>query len=307
MPSPYPRACGAARRRSLLVSTVPRLKPLVPEQVLLAWPEPRPDPVPTSTLAEPVLGRWAAGARPPGPRSGRPKPLVASLTPKSSETRQGMLPSGLPGLYRRSYGTPQPPQQRAHRGRRTRPTLRGSGARPPLGPGRTQFDPLRGRAPRPSPPHRLGSRHPLRATRHPVGRARGAAVLVLYPTRVSAGEGWLVSRGLLARLVRTDHLVSVRCLDGVGAAARAAGHVRRSRRDGPPGSWWPIRPCGTASTRTHACPPCAPRSRAGRPRCTASRSGSSRDGADGLQGVRAGVRNRGQPLTEPPGVTSPVS
>jgi hypothetical protein len=41
--------------------------------------------------------------------------------------------------------------------------------------------------------------------------------LVLYPTRVSAGEGWLVSRGLLrARRVRTDHLVSVRCLDGVG-------------------------------------------------------------------------------------------
>lgn len=41
--------------------------------------------------------------------------------------------------------------------------------------------------------------------------------LVLYPTRVSAGEGWLVSRGLLrSRLVRTDHLVSVRCLDGVG-------------------------------------------------------------------------------------------
>lgn len=41
--------------------------------------------------------------------------------------------------------------------------------------------------------------------------------LVLYPPRVSAGEGWLVSRGLLgARRVRTDRLVSVRCLDGVG-------------------------------------------------------------------------------------------
>lgn len=41
--------------------------------------------------------------------------------------------------------------------------------------------------------------------------------LVLYPTRVSAGEGWLVSRGLRGtRRVRTDHLVSVRCLDGVG-------------------------------------------------------------------------------------------
>jgi hypothetical protein len=41
--------------------------------------------------------------------------------------------------------------------------------------------------------------------------------LVLYPSRVSAGEGWLVSRGLRgARRVRTDRLVSVRCLDGVG-------------------------------------------------------------------------------------------
>ncbi|MFC7257865.1 hypothetical protein [Streptomyces lutosisoli] len=41
--------------------------------------------------------------------------------------------------------------------------------------------------------------------------------LVLYPTRVSAGEGWLVARGLRgARRVRTDHLVSVRCLNGVG-------------------------------------------------------------------------------------------
>ncbi|WP_405880462.1 hypothetical protein OG762_18740 [Streptomyces sp. NBC_01136] len=41
--------------------------------------------------------------------------------------------------------------------------------------------------------------------------------LVLYPTRVAAGEGWLTSRGLLrARRVRTDQLVSVRCLDGVG-------------------------------------------------------------------------------------------
>ncbi|WP_229703612.1 hypothetical protein [Streptomyces albiflavescens] len=41
--------------------------------------------------------------------------------------------------------------------------------------------------------------------------------LVLHPNRVSAGEGWLVSRGLRgARQVRTDHLVSVRCMDGVG-------------------------------------------------------------------------------------------
>lgn len=40
--------------------------------------------------------------------------------------------------------------------------------------------------------------------------------LVLHPARVSAGEGWLASRGLRGtRRVRTDHLVSVRCLDGV--------------------------------------------------------------------------------------------
>ncbi|MET9409516.1 hypothetical protein ABZX90_27680 [Streptomyces sp. NPDC002935] len=41
--------------------------------------------------------------------------------------------------------------------------------------------------------------------------------LVLCPTRVAAGEGWLSTRGLFGtRRVRTDHLVSVRCLDGVG-------------------------------------------------------------------------------------------
>ncbi|MEH0574622.1 MULTISPECIES: hypothetical protein [Streptomyces] len=41
-------------------------------------------------------------------------------------------------------------------------------------------------------------------------------LLVLYPARVSAGEGWLASRRLLReRRVRTDLLVSVRCLDGV--------------------------------------------------------------------------------------------
>lgn len=41
--------------------------------------------------------------------------------------------------------------------------------------------------------------------------------LVLYPTRVAAGEGWLSTRGLVrTRRVRTDRLVSVRCLDGVG-------------------------------------------------------------------------------------------
>ncbi|MEV8545752.1 hypothetical protein [Streptomyces sp. NPDC051572] len=41
-------------------------------------------------------------------------------------------------------------------------------------------------------------------------------LVVLYPARVRAGEGWLSSRGLLReRRVRTDRLVSVRCLDGV--------------------------------------------------------------------------------------------
>ncbi|GGT22063.1 hypothetical protein GCM10010254_48320 [Streptomyces chromofuscus] len=40
--------------------------------------------------------------------------------------------------------------------------------------------------------------------------------VILYPNRVCVGEGWLVSRGLLrTRRVRTDRLVSVRCLDGV--------------------------------------------------------------------------------------------
>ncbi|MGW0766236.1 hypothetical protein [Streptomyces sp. NPDC002676] len=40
--------------------------------------------------------------------------------------------------------------------------------------------------------------------------------LVLCPARVSAGPGWLASRRLLReRRVRTDLLVSVRCLDGV--------------------------------------------------------------------------------------------
>ncbi len=39
---------------------------------------------------------------------------------------------------------------------------------------------------------------------------------VLCPTRVSVGEGWLASRRLLrTRRLRTDLLVSVRCLDGV--------------------------------------------------------------------------------------------
>lgn len=40
--------------------------------------------------------------------------------------------------------------------------------------------------------------------------------LLLYPARVRAGEGWLSSRRLLReRRVRTDLLVSVRCLDGI--------------------------------------------------------------------------------------------
>ncbi|MFC5200389.1 hypothetical protein [Streptomyces kaempferi] len=40
--------------------------------------------------------------------------------------------------------------------------------------------------------------------------------LVLYPPRVSVGEGWLASHGpLRKRRVRTDLLVSVRCLNGV--------------------------------------------------------------------------------------------
>ncbi|MEU6147942.1 hypothetical protein ABZ848_47355 [Streptomyces sp. NPDC047081] len=41
-------------------------------------------------------------------------------------------------------------------------------------------------------------------------------LLALFPARVSAGEDWLGSRPLLReRRVRTDLLVSVRCLDGI--------------------------------------------------------------------------------------------
>ena len=44
----------------------------------------------------------------------------------------------------------------------------------------------------------------------------GLLFLVLYPSRVSVGEGWLASRRLLrTRRVRTDLLLSVRCRDGV--------------------------------------------------------------------------------------------
>lgn len=40
--------------------------------------------------------------------------------------------------------------------------------------------------------------------------------VVLCPARVTAGEGWLETRRLLAtRRVRTDLLISVRCVDGV--------------------------------------------------------------------------------------------
>jgi hypothetical protein len=40
--------------------------------------------------------------------------------------------------------------------------------------------------------------------------------VVLVPSRVSAGSGWLASRGLLrTRIVRTDRLVSARWTDGI--------------------------------------------------------------------------------------------
>lgn len=45
--------------------------------------------------------------------------------------------------------------------------------------------------------------------------------VVLYPARVTAGEGWLASRGLLReQRVRTDVLVSVRWLDGISQRLR---------------------------------------------------------------------------------------
>ncbi|GHC93761.1 hypothetical protein RFN57_33910 [Streptomyces violaceochromogenes] len=44
----------------------------------------------------------------------------------------------------------------------------------------------------------------------------GLLYAVLYPQRVSAGGNWLTTRGLVrGHRVRTDLLVSVRCLDGV--------------------------------------------------------------------------------------------
>ncbi|MYV41246.1 hypothetical protein GT030_20850 [Streptomyces sp. SID1328] len=46
----------------------------------------------------------------------------------------------------------------------------------------------------------------------------GLLFVVLYPARVSAGGNWLASRRLAReRRVRTDLLVSVRCLDGISA------------------------------------------------------------------------------------------
>ncbi|WP_432166672.1 hypothetical protein [Streptomyces sp. bgisy031] len=45
--------------------------------------------------------------------------------------------------------------------------------------------------------------------------------VILCPARVTAGEGWLASRGLVReRRVRTDALVSVRCLGGVSQRLR---------------------------------------------------------------------------------------
>jgi hypothetical protein len=44
----------------------------------------------------------------------------------------------------------------------------------------------------------------------------GLLFVVLFPRRVTAGEGWLASRGLLGtQRVRTDMLVSLRSLEGV--------------------------------------------------------------------------------------------
>ncbi|WP_055495806.1 hypothetical protein [Streptomyces sp. TP-A0356] len=44
----------------------------------------------------------------------------------------------------------------------------------------------------------------------------GLLFVVLYPARVAAGENWLASRRILREhRVRTDLLVSVRCLDGI--------------------------------------------------------------------------------------------
>ncbi|GGW24114.1 hypothetical protein GCM10010339_93900 [Streptomyces alanosinicus] len=55
-----------------------------------------------------------------------------------------------------------------------------------------------------------------------VGRAAlwfvlaGLLFVVLYPARVSAGGNWLASRRLVCeQRVRTDLLVSVRCMDGI--------------------------------------------------------------------------------------------
>ncbi|MFF3419690.1 hypothetical protein ACFYW9_34170 [Streptomyces sp. NPDC002698] len=57
----------------------------------------------------------------------------------------------------------------------------------------------------------------LTATRGALWAGLGVLLfLILFPPRVTAGEGWLTSRGpLRKRSVRTDLLVSVRTLDGV--------------------------------------------------------------------------------------------
>ena len=58
----------------------------------------------------------------------------------------------------------------------------------------------------------------------------GLLYAVLYPQRVSAAGNWLTTRGLVrGHRVRTDLLVSVRCLDGVSQRLllrdRLGGHV----------------------------------------------------------------------------------
>ena len=75
-------------------------------------------------------------------------------------------------------------------------------------------------------------------------------LLALYPARVRAGDGWLASRRLLREHhVRTDLLVSVRCLDGMSQRLAAAGLGRRPGGDRPrsPRAATPV--CGRSSTR----------------------------------------------------------
>ena len=78
--------------------------------------------------------------------------------------------------------------------------------------------------------------------------------LILFPPRVTAGEGWLASRGpLRERRVRTDLLVSVRCLDGVSqrlVLRDAFGHRVKIN----PQVLVNNPTCGTTSTRTRTGP-----------------------------------------------------